>query len=254
MTTGQALIDAAFTFRGEPYSTAPGRTSPTSGHKDCSGLIVAAHTVATGSVLSANVSSTLYRLCRDEGQIVPYDQGIHIAGALAFKPDNPLLGIGPNGHVAFFTGDGATTIEATPPRVAHLSIAYNAPWSNEVGLLPGIDYANGGQGAATPARKGQHMIYVDVQEHVGLAMEGPIIVAEFNGAPNQYGIPQDAVDYAGTDIPLRVVPGLIIAKLRKADEIAMTPPTVTTVPGDCPPGVSDASNDDLVAELGRRLP
>jgi hypothetical protein len=251
VTTGQQLVDAASTFLGEPYSTAPGRTSPTSGYKDCSGMVAAAYEVATGGELGAYVTVSIYRLCRDQGgKVITRDEADGIAGACYLMPEDPEQGWGPLGHIGFSTGDGST-IEATPAArggVQRLPNRYQ-PWGSVAVLLPGIDYSNAGQGGAQPStRKGQHMIYVDVEAHVALAMEGPVIVAEFNGPPNQYGIPQDAMDYAGTDIPLRVVPGLVLAKLRKADEIALTPPVVTTVPGDCPP-LTSYTAQDLVEAL-----
>lgn len=247
MTSGQALVDAAFTFLGEPYSTAPGRTDPTSGHKDCSGLIVAAHTVATGEVLGANVSSALYRLCRDEGMIVPYEDGIHIAGALGFKPDDPEQGIGANGHVVFFTGDGATTIEATPPRVAHLPIGYNAPFSPEVGLLPGIDYSNGGHGTPAPqedrmkpglfldAPTGRVYVY-DPNNHTKTWLQTPEALASWQAIAALNGVSGDIQDNETTRILL-------------ADAADLRAPAVT-VPGDCPPGIDTATGAELYAALG----
>lgn len=106
--------------------------------------------------------------------------------------------------------------------ISHRSITSNADYHSDYWDQADWDRMVGNQNTQ---KKGSAVIYVDVQAHIGLAMEGPIIVAEFNGPPNQYGIPQDAMDYAGTDIPLRVVPGLLLAKLRKADQYAMTAPT-----------------------------
>lgn len=249
MTTGQQLVDAAATFLGEPYSTAPGRTSPTSGFKDCSGLIAAAYEVATGSELGAYVSVTIWKQSADQGLAISRDEALGIAGACLLIPEDPLQGWGPNGHIGFSTGDGFT-IEATPAYrggVQRLPVSAQR-WGSNACLLPGINYSG-----EAPKRKGQHMIYVDAEKHVALAMEGPIIVGEFSGNPDGYGIPRDALAYAGDDIPLRVVPGLLLAKLRKSDEIAMTAPVVQTVPGECPPGVADASVKELVAALASKV-
>jgi hypothetical protein len=139
MATGQDLIDAAVTFLGEPYSTAPGRDDPTSGHKDCSGLIAASYAVATGEELGANVSVTIFDLCAKQGLEISLEDAVHTAGACLLKPDDPYVGWGPAGHIAFADGNGGT-VEATPPRVQRLPLRYNAPWSWRACLLPGIDY------------------------------------------------------------------------------------------------------------------
>lgn len=258
MTTGQQLVDAASTFLGEPYSTAPGRTSPTSGWKDCSGLVAAAFEIATGGELGAYVTVTIYRLCRDQGgQVITREEADGIAGACYLMPEDPEQGWGPLGHIGFSTGDGST-IEATPAArggVQRLPNRYQ-PWGPVAVLLPGIDYSNAGQGGAQPPQRKDTdtMIYADATAHVALHMQGNVIAAEFSGNPDQYGIPQDAVAYANeTGIPLRVVPGLVLAKLRKADEIALTAPVVTTVPGDCPPGLETATPRELVDRLGELI-
>jgi hypothetical protein len=141
VTTGQALVDAAASFLGEPYSTAPGRTSPTSGYKDCSGLIAAAYEVATGSELGAYVSVTIWKQSADQGLAISRDEALTIAGACLLIPDNPLQGWGPNGHIGFSTGDGFT-IEATPAArggVQRLPVTFQ-PWGPAACLLPGITY------------------------------------------------------------------------------------------------------------------
>ena len=257
MTTGQQLVDAASTFLGEPYSTAPGRTSPTSGHKDCSGLVAAAYEVATGGELGAYVTVSIYRLCRDQGgKVITRDEADGIAGACYLMPENPEQGWGPLGHIGFSTGDGST-IEATPAArggVQRLPNRYQ-PWGSIAVLLPGIDYSDGGHGTPAPARKETDtMIYADPEAHVVLHMQGNVIAAEFSGDPDEYGIPRSAVTYANeTGIPLRVVSGLLLAKFRKADEIALTPPVVTTVPGDCPPALDTATPRELVDALDRQI-
>ena len=54
----------------------------------------------------------------------------------------------------------------------------------------------------------------------------------------------------GTGVPTFEVPGPAILAAIKAREVAYPP---VPPPGDCPPGLADASNDELVAELDRRL-
>lgn len=251
MSTGIDLVHAAEQFIGEPYSTAPGRTSPTSGHKDCSGLIVAAYELVTGEYLGANVSSTIFAI----GIEIPVDDAFGIAGACLLKPENPALGIGAAGHIAFSYGDRMSTVEATPPHVGRYPLHRNAPWSSRACLLPDIDYSNGGHGTPTPQRKvTDQMIYADPQAHVALHMQGNVIAAEFVGDPDEYGIPRSAVTYANeTGIPLRAVSGLLLEKFRKADRIALTAPVVTTVPGDCPPGLDTATPRELLDKLGEYI-
>lgn len=150
MASGLDVVNAARLFIGEPYSQAGGRTSPSSGYKDCSGLIVAAYKVATGADLGAAVSVTQFELCRDAGLEISFDQAVNTPGAVLFCPDDPTQGWGNNGHVGFSAGDGST-VEATPPRVQSLSIWYQ-PWSrSHAALLPGIDYSPWGGPSGAPA-------------------------------------------------------------------------------------------------------
>lgn len=157
MVTGEQLVEAAAEFLGEPYDQSPGRTSPTSGYKDCSGLIVASCTVA-GVPMPAMVSVTQFEYCRDNGGLISFLEAMTIAGALLFCPEDATEGWGNNGHVGFSAGDG-TTIEATPPRVQHLRATYQ-PWSSSCAglIIPGVDY--GRTPPPPPPRKAKHMNYV----------------------------------------------------------------------------------------------
>lgn len=145
MTTGQNLIDAARVFLGEPYSTGPGRTSPTSGYKDCSGLVAAAYEVATGRLLGADVSVTIYDLCVSQGLWIPREFAHDIAGTCVFMPEDPYQGWGSAGHIGFSDGFGGT-VEATPPMVQNLPFNYQ-PWGSNACMLPGINYDNYGHGS-----------------------------------------------------------------------------------------------------------
>lgn len=136
--TGAGLVAYARRFLGEPYSTAPGRDSPTSGHKDCSGLIAASYLGYTGRSLGANVSVTIYSLGRAAGLTISRTEADAIAGACYLMPENPDEGWGPKGHIGFSDGHGGT-VEATPPSVQALSNRYQ-PWGSHACLLPGIDY------------------------------------------------------------------------------------------------------------------
>lgn len=99
--------------------------------------------------MPATVSVYQYKYCRDNGSIITLDEAAAIAGALLFCPEDPSQGWGNNGHVGFSAGDG-TTVEATPPAVQRLSIHYQ-PWSwTCAGLIPGVDYTNGGHGTPVP--------------------------------------------------------------------------------------------------------
>jgi len=151
MTSGIDLVNRASTFIGQPYSTAPGRDDPNSGHKDCSGLIAASYLAETGSPLGANVSVTIYDLSMKNGQWVHRDDAKWIAGACLLMPEDPYKGWGPLGHIGFSDGNGGT-VEATPPRVQRLSFDYQN-WGSNACLLPGIDYANAGMGGESPVEK-----------------------------------------------------------------------------------------------------
>lgn len=135
---GSDLVFHALGFLGQPYSTLPGRTSPTSGHKDCSGLVAAAYELTTGEELGVYVTVTIFDRARREGLVIPREDALGIPGSCLLMPDNPILGWGPLGHIGFATGDGHT-VEATPPRVQRLPVGYQ-PWGPLACLLPGIDY------------------------------------------------------------------------------------------------------------------
>lgn len=142
MTTGAALIAAAQTLLGQPYDDGSQRLVPSHVGTDCSGLIVRAYQLATGQQLGPVVSVTQYQACRDEGRIVTKAEAFAIPGALLFCPHDPEQGYGPNGHVGFSNGDGATTTESTPYAAGGVQVLTNTfqPWSDIAGLLPGIDY------------------------------------------------------------------------------------------------------------------
>lgn len=225
MATGADLVQAALGFLGERYSTAPGRTSPTSGHKDCSGLIAAAYQVATGEELGAYVSVTIFDLGVRHDLEIHRDRALEIPGACLLMPENPYVGWGPLGHIGFSTGDGFT-VEATP---AYRGGVQRLPWTfqrwgTRACLLPGIYY-----GPPIPEQRAwsDDMIYYGQELDapgvtVGFAMQGPIIVATFNepATSNDYGIPDDALRYSNGAIPIRVAHPLVLAKLRRADAVA----------------------------------
>jgi cell wall-associated NlpC family hydrolase len=138
VTTGDDLILAATAFVGQPYSTEAGRDNPTSGHKDCSGLVAAAYKMATGSDLGATVSSTIFAMCARQGLEITRDEAFATAGTVLLMPENPAAGIGSAGHIGFSDGNGGT-VEATPPRVQRLSTHFQS-WGARACKLPGINY------------------------------------------------------------------------------------------------------------------
>lgn len=227
MITNHQLVEAARTFIGQPYSTDPGRDDPDSGHKDCSGLIAASYELAyrnigiEGERLGANISVTIFDLAARHGLVISYYEALGIEGACLLRPEDPYQGWGPKGHIAFSDGYGGT-VEATPPRVQALSVDYNAPWSSMACLLPNVNY---GQNPTTTTWS-EDMIYYGEEngQTVGLAMQGNVIVATFTQpSTNPYGIPDDAVEYSNGAIPIRLTHPLVLAKLRRADEVACPP-------------------------------
>lgn len=145
MATGRDFYNACCSFQGQPYSVAPGRTDPNSGHKDCSGLVAAGFEVVQGYELGAYVSTTQFHQSVSAGLEIPFWSAKNIVGALIFKPNDPARGWGADGHIAVSDGYGGT-IEATPPRVQRLPLSYNAPWSDRAALAIDLDYSNYGEG------------------------------------------------------------------------------------------------------------
>lgn len=200
IVTGHDLIAAALEFEGQPYSTAPGRDDPDSGHKDCSGTITAAYRLAwrrkgEDRHLGANVSVTIFALCADLGLVIPREEAYGIAGACLLKPENALLGWGPAGHIAFSDGEGGT-VEATPPRVQRLSLSYNAPWSTRACLLPGIAYHPAPEPPDAPQE--DDVVIVTGQTVYGVPIaavySGDVLGDVFEGpCTNDYGVPDAAL-------------------------------------------------------------
>lgn len=218
MATGQDLVNVSLGFLGQGYSTAPGRDDPGSQHKDCSGLIAASYFVATGEHLGANVSVTIFDLAVRHNLEIPFAFAHRIAGACLLMPEDPYRGWGPAGHIGFSDGQGGT-VEATPPKVQRLPITYQ-PWGSRACLLPGIDYSNGGHGSPAQILTEDSMIYVD--NGVAIAVQGNVIVGEWSGDLNEYGIPQGAQEWSANQIPIRFPGDLVIAKLRIADAVAVS--------------------------------
>lgn len=198
MTTGIDVVNAARLFMGEPYSTAPGRTSPSSGYKDCSGLVAAAYEVATGNQLGAYVSVTIYDLCAGTWDLgISREEAFGIPGACLLMPENPYQGWGSNGHIGFSDGVGGT-VEATPPRVQALPNTYQS-WGSKACLLPGIYYGPPLPPTPEPVASGRNddmtIMWINYQGMNVYLVQAGIIVKQFHGAEGAFGIPQDAYDF-----------------------------------------------------------
>lgn len=204
MGSGRDLYNACCAFEGQPYSTAPGRTDPNSGHKDCSGLVAAGFEVVQGHELGAYVSVTIFEQSVNAGLEIPFWMAQHIVGALIYKPENPYLGWGANGHIAVSDGSGGT-IEATPPRVQRLPLSYNAPWSSRASLAIEIDYANNGNGAPGAPLPDQEstlmwaVYYGNIDGSVTFIHGiGAVVAFRLIGQPvAPYGLPMRELDYIG---------------------------------------------------------
>ena len=92
------------------------------------------------------------RHCRDNGLLIPVEQGIHTAGALLFYfSDDPFTGGRPGGaHVAVSQGNGKTFEARSTKCGVHAFSALNRGWTH-AGLIPGLDYEEPATTPATPA-------------------------------------------------------------------------------------------------------
>jgi hypothetical protein len=149
--TGADLLASAYRFRGEPYSTAPGRTSETSGYKDCSGLIVAALS-GVGIVAGGTVSTSLETWAIAAG-------GRYLSRQEAVKTPAAgcaIWGYGSRGHIGFSVGDGRCF--ETPSGEGHQAgfSRFDRNRWEEFFTWPGIDHF----GTTTrPQAKGNDVIY-----------------------------------------------------------------------------------------------
>lgn len=138
-----AVLARSYTHFGHAYSTS-GRFGPNA--YDCSGHIWATlRDLGLGGFPQS--SATQYAACFK----ISLTQAFYIPGALIFMPANPLLGVGPHGHVAFSRGNGWTS-EARGHAWGVGSWPINGRgFSAKAGLIPGVDYGSGsGGGAPTP--------------------------------------------------------------------------------------------------------
>lgn len=115
--TGLDLLHAAYTFHGQPYSTAPGRTQPSSGWKDCSGLWYAAF-LLLGITPGGSVSTTeeLWAISTG-GRYVTKEYAMSTPGVGC-----SIWGTGARGHIGCSVGDGR--VFETPSAEGH-----SAGWS-----------------------------------------------------------------------------------------------------------------------------
>lgn len=146
MTNGADLVNAALSFRGEPYSTNGGRTSQTSGYKDCSGLVFAALTKC-GIQPGGTVSTSLeVWAVNNGGRYISRDEAINTPGA-----GIAIWGYGSGGHIGISMGGGQ--VVETPSqegRKVGVSPFSRNRWTRFF-LFPGISYdgqpASAGGGA-----------------------------------------------------------------------------------------------------------
>lgn len=151
MPTGQDLLTSAYRFRGEPYSTAPGRTSESSGFKDCSGLIYASLTgvgIQPGGMVSTSLE--LWAINNGGRYLTSVEAQLTPAAGVA------IWGYGDRGHIGLSVGDGRQCFE-TPSAEGHkagFSPFHRNNWDRFF-TWPGIDH-NG-----TPKRsRGMHTMFV----------------------------------------------------------------------------------------------
>jgi cell wall-associated NlpC family hydrolase len=244
VTTGADLVAAAEAFLGQPYSTNPGRDDPTSGHKDCSGLIAASYLAATGQPLGANVSVSIFDLCANQGLEIPYGDAVGIAGACLLIPENPYQGWGSNGHIGFADGQGGT-VEATPPRVQRLPIRFQ-PWGRRACLLPGIDYGFGPP--AITLQEDDVLFRATTNSADGAVLAGVIYASASTRFLRIDAPPANAVicDVPGDDL------AAVRAEMLAVNQAAQA--ALGRLPAQpCPPSLTDASSDDLLEALARRL-
>lgn len=137
MATGHELVQSAVKFRGQPYSMGPGRTTPSSGVKDCSGLIYSALLGVGVNPGGNSVSTTLETWAvRNGGRYVDRDYALHHAGVgLA------IWGLGARGHIGISVGDGHRAFET--PSSEGRKVGFSSFDRNRWGEFftwPGIDH------------------------------------------------------------------------------------------------------------------
>lgn len=149
MPTGSDLERSCARFLGEPYSTAGGRTSQTSGYKDCSGLVYAGLR-GIGIDPGGNTVSTSLETwaVRNGGRYVSPE----------FAQNNPgcglaIWGTGAQGHIGI-SASGGRSLE-TPSQFCHCVgysrfLGRNGHWTGYF-TFPGISY--GGEVITPPKPK-----------------------------------------------------------------------------------------------------
>lgn len=96
-------------------------------------------------------------------------------------------------------------------------------WVAVGALPPGGQVPSGG--GTTPSETVLEADMIYVANGRALAMQGPIIVGDWSGDLNQFGIPKGAQEFSANQIPIRFVHELVLAKLVLADEAAIIVPT-----------------------------
>lgn len=102
-------------------------------------------------------------------------------------------------------------------------------------------------GGIMPSDTAQEAEMIYVADGRAIAMQGPIIVGDWSGNLNQFGIPQEAQEFSANQVPIRFVHPLVLAKLVKADELAMSPQSVNSGTGPSLAEVKAAVREQLNA-------
>jgi Glycosyl hydrolases family 25 len=82
-------------------------------------------------------------------------------------------------------------------------------------------WAHWSSGAAPipqPSKEASDMVILTVPGGRTVLVVGNLILRDFVGAPNPYGIPQDAVDYAADNVPVKIINGVELAIVDKVSK------------------------------------
>lgn len=229
MTTGAGLRATALGYHGEPYSTASGRTSPTSGIADCSGLIVKTLT-PNGITPGGTVSTTIETWAvRNGGRYITADEAARTPMSCC-----AIWGLGSNGHIGFSWGDGR--VYETPSDEGR-RVGFSRFWRNRwtrFFTLPGVDHLGPG---ATPTRRRYTTDMVILiapnldKTWTAFRVIGDTITREYPLQPvGAFGIPQAAIDDAGDNIAIKQATWDEVNLLKKITAIAQVVPTGGTAP------------------------
>jgi hypothetical protein len=138
MPNGWDILNAALRFYGEPYSTAAGRCSPTSGYKDCSGLVSAA--LNANGLYGGCGNSTGLEIwaVNNGGHYVSRDFALSNAGVGLTK-----WGYDAQGHIKLSSGRGNSLGTPSDERHGVGWERFDARGVNRYFTFPGVNYGGG---------------------------------------------------------------------------------------------------------------